>query len=95
MKKKNAYEFIGLIVITFLSILAGAAIMRFGWNDIITTIVPANKISLAQAFGLDAVLSFIFARSSDVKLSTSKIIGYHISKNLFGFLLIWLASVLI
>lgn len=56
-------------------IVASPFVVQYGWNTIITTIIPVDKITVWQALGLDAFLSLIcFAPSSekDLKKKTMK-----------------------
>ena len=46
---------IGVLFVTIVSPL----VVQFGWNEIVTTILPVGKISFWQALGLDALLTFI------------------------------------
>lgn len=68
------------------------------WNEIITTIIPVDKITVWQAFGMDMLLSFIFPVSSSKKVSEEEFlysIKSGISKIITCAFFIWLASLFI
>lgn len=46
--------------------------IQFGWNNILTTIIPVNAISLAQAFGLILVSELLFKESAKPKANTEE-----------------------
>lgn len=66
---------IGYIVLTILELLlvfCYILTIQFGWNQILTTIVSVNVISLAQAFGLALVTELLFKGVSKPKTDTEK-----------------------
>lgn len=94
MKSKK----IGIIIGALFVIIASPFVVQFGWNEIVTTIVPVGKISVWQALGLDALLSFIFPFVSSKKESYedySRSVTSSISKIVTCALLIWIASLFI
>ena len=59
----NKGKTIGYIVLTILQLLlvfCYVLTVQFGWNQILTTIISVNTISLAQSFGLILVLDLLF-----------------------------------
>jgi hypothetical protein len=73
MNKKG--KTIGYIVLTILELLlvfCYILTIQFGWNQILTTIVSVNAISLAQAFGLALVTELLFKGVSKPKTDTEK-----------------------
>ena len=73
MNKKG--KTIGYIVLTILELLlvfCYILTVQFGWNQILTTIVPVNTLSLAQAFGLALVTELLFKGVSKPKADTDK-----------------------
>ena len=79
-------------------IVASPFVVQYGWNEIITTIIPVGKITVWQAFGMDVLLSFIFPVSSRKKISEEEYlysIKSSISKIIVCAFLIWLASLFI
>lgn len=67
-------------------------------NEIITTIIPVGKITVWQALGMDALLSFIWPVLSSKKESEedySYAVKSSISKIITCAFLIWLASLFI
>ena len=69
----NKGKTIGYIVLTILQLLlvfCYVLTVQFGWNQILTTIVPVNTISLAQTFGLALVSDLLFKGLS--KTNTNK-----------------------
>lgn len=73
MNKKG--KTIGYIVLTILELLfvfCYILTVQFGWNQILTTIVPVNTISLAQVFGLALVTELLFKGVSKPKTDTDK-----------------------
>lgn len=67
-------------------------------NEIITTIIPVGKITVWQALGMDALLSFIWPVLSSKKKSEedySYAVKSSISKIITCAFLIWLASLFI
>ena len=60
---ENKGKTIGYIVLTILELLlvfCYILTVQFGWNQILTTIVPVNTLSLAQTFGLALVIELLF-----------------------------------
>lgn len=47
--------FIGVLLVTIIS----PFVVQFGWNEIVTTILPVGKISFWQALGVDARAGYI------------------------------------
>ena len=59
----NTGKTIGYIVLMILDVLlvfCYSLAVQFGWNQILTTIVSVNAISLAQSFGLILVSDLLF-----------------------------------
>lgn len=59
----NKGKTIGYIVLTILQLLlvfCYVLSVQFGWNQILTTIVSVNAISIAQSFGLILVSDLLF-----------------------------------
>ena len=50
---------LGIIIGALLVTIVSPFVVQFGWNEIVTTILPVEKISFWQALGVDALLSFI------------------------------------
>ena len=76
-------------------IVVSPFVVQYGWNEIITTIVPVGKITVWQALGMDALLSFIWPVLSSKKESEedySYEVKSSISKIITCAFLIWLAS---
>lgn len=94
MKSKKT----GIIIGALFVIIASPFVVQFGWNEVVTTIVPVGKISVWQTLGLDALLSFIFPFVSSKKESYedySRSVTSSISKIVTCALLIWIASLFI
>lgn len=73
MNKKG--KTIGYIVLTILELLlvfCYILTVQFGWNQILTTIVPVNTLSLAQTFGLALVIELLFKGVTKPKTDTEK-----------------------
>lgn len=89
---------LGIILGFVFVIIASPFVVQYGWNEIITTIIPVGKITVWQAFGMDVLLSFIFPVSSRKKISEEEYlysIKSSISKIITFAFLIWLASLFI
>lgn len=74
-----------------------AFIIQYGWNEIMVTIIPVNKISLWQAFGMNVFLSFILPtphRKEDDE-DFIKTVMRGILKAIIVTFFIWLASLFI
>lgn len=81
---------IGVLFVTIVSPL----VVQFGWNEIVTTILPVGKISFWQALGLDTLLTFINPTIySDEEIS--KKLTQAISKIIYFTFILWLASLFI
>lgn len=94
MKSKKT----GIIIGALFVIIASPFVVQFGWNEVVTTICPVGKISVWQALGLDALLSFIWPVLSSKKESEedySYAVKSSISKIITCAFLIWLASLFI
>lgn len=89
---------LGIILGFVFVIVASPFVVQYGWNEIITTIVPVGRITVWQAFGMDMLLSFIFPVSSNKKVSEEEFlysIKSGISKIITCAFFIWLASLFI
>lgn len=89
---------IGVFIVAFIGVIISAFTFQYGWNAIITTIIPVNEISIWQAFGLDITLSLIFPDYYQEKKDTEEYlmpIITKIVKILIYMFLIWLASLFI
>lgn len=89
---------IGVFIVAFIGVIISAFTFQYGWNTIITTIIPVNEISIWQAFGLDITLSIIFPDYYKEKQDTEEYlipIITKIVKILIYMFLIWLASLFI
>nr|DAS21174.1 MAG TPA: hypothetical protein [Caudoviricetes sp.] len=88
----------GVFIVAFIGVIISAFTFQYGWNAIITTIIPVNEISIWQAFGLDITLSLIFPDYYKEKQDTEEYlipILTKIVKILIYLFLIWLASLFI
>lgn len=89
---------LGIILGFVFVIVVSPFVVQYGWNEIITTIIPVGKITVWQAFGMDMLLYFIFPVSSSKKISEedySYAVKSSISKIITCAFLIWLASLFI
>ena len=89
---------IGIILGAVFVIVVSPFVVQYGWNEIITTIVPVGKITVWQALGMDALLTFIWPVLSSEKKSYeeySNSVISSISKIIACVFLIWLASLFI
>lgn len=72
---ENKEKSIGYIVLTILElflVFCYILTVQFGWNQILTTIVPVNTLSLVQTFGLALVTELLFKGISKPKTDTEK-----------------------
>lgn len=90
MKERNAENFSESAAGCFVGLVAGitliftsACIVQYGWNEIVTTIVSVDKITIWQALGLDVLMTFITANSRDdnrtFKEKVISVISYQIT----------------
>ncbi len=89
---------LGIVLGAVFVIVVSPFVVQYGWNEIITTIVPVSKITVWQALGMDALLSFIFSVSPSKKVSEEEFlysIKSGISKIITCAFFIWLASLFI
>ncbi|WP_228110637.1 hypothetical protein, partial [Streptococcus pneumoniae] len=98
--KRRIYKMkrLGIIIGAVFVIVVSPFVVQYGWNEIITTIVPVGKITVWQALGMDALLSFIWPVLSSKKESEedySYAVKSSISKIITCAFLIWLASLFI
>ncbi len=88
----------GVFILAFVGVIISAFAFQYGWNVIVTTIIPVNKISIWQAFGLDITLSLVFPDYYKEKKDTESYLEPIITsivKILIYMFLIWLASLFI
>lgn len=52
---------IGIVLGAVFVIVVSPFVVQYGWNEIITTIVPVGKITVWQALGMDALTIFHLA----------------------------------
>ncbi|WP_257885800.1 hypothetical protein [Streptococcus pneumoniae] len=98
--KRRIYKMkrLGIIIGAVFVIVVSPFVVQYGWNEIITTIVPVGKITVWQALGMDVLLSFIWPVLSSKKESEedySYAVKSSISKIITCAFLIWLASLFI
>ncbi|HIH3015278.1 TPA: hypothetical protein ACYQGA_000833 [Streptococcus pneumoniae] len=98
--KRRIYKMkrLGIIIGAVFVIVVSPFVVQYGWNEIITTIVPVGKITVWQALGMDALLSFIWPVLSSKKESEEDYlyaVKSSISKIITCAFLIWLASLFI
>mgnify|MGYP000850733559 FL=1 len=89
---------LGIILGFVFVIVVSPFVVQYGWNEIITTIVPVGRITVWQAFGMDMLLSFISPVSPSKKVSEEDFlysIKSGISKIITCAFFIWLASLFI
>lgn len=58
--KGKTIGYIVLIILDVLLVFCYSLAVQFGWNQILTTIISVNTISLAQSFGLILVSDLLF-----------------------------------
>lgn len=85
---------LGIIIGVLLVTIASPLVVQFGWNEIVTTILPVGKISFWQALGVDALLTFINPTIYDDE-EISKKLTQDISKIIYFAFVLWLASLFI
>lgn len=94
MKMKKTGIILGAVFV----IVVSPFVIKYGWNEIITTIIPVGKITVWQALGMDALLSFIWPVLSSEKAS-EEVWSYAVKSSILRIItsvfLIWLASLFI
>lgn len=50
---------LGVVLGAIFVIVVSPFVVQYGWNEIITTIIPVGKITVWQALGMDALLSLL------------------------------------
>lgn len=88
----------GIILGATFVIIASPFVVRYGWNEIITTIIPVGKITVWQALGMDALVSFIcpvLTSKKETEAEYLDAVKNGISKIITCALLMWLASLFI
>ncbi|WP_053090629.1 hypothetical protein [Streptococcus cristatus] len=99
MKKRNAENFsesaagcFGQLAVGIILIFTSACIVQYGWNEIVTTIVSVDKITIWQALGLDVLMTFITANSRDDNRTFKEKVISVISYQIIVLVLLLLAS---
>ncbi|HHT7826446.1 TPA: hypothetical protein ACT2IM_001045 [Streptococcus suis] len=95
MNKMSTREQLLAVLFVFpLSFILSGLVIRYGWNNILTTLDGVPSITLAQAIGLDILVSYIIVsggrKENDydfVELS-AKVIGTPI----ITFVLLWIVT---
>lgn len=70
--KGKTIGYIVLIILDVLLVFCYSLAVQFGWNQILTTIVSVNTISLAQSFGLILVSDLLFKGLARTNTNTNK-----------------------
>lgn len=86
---------LGVFIWAIFGAIVTAFIIQFGWNGIMVTIIPVNKISFWQAFGMNVFLSFILPtplRKEDDDEDYLKTVMRGVLKAIIVTFFIWLAS---
>lgn len=99
MKKRNAENFSESAAGCFVGLATGitliftsACIVQYGWNEIVTTIVSVDKITIWQALGVDVLMTFITANSRDDNRTFKEKVISVISYQIIVLVLLLLAS---
>lgn len=85
---------LGIIIGVLLVTIVSPLVVQFGWNEIVTTILPVGKISFWQALGVDALLTFINPTIYNDE-EISKKLTQAILKIIYFAFVLWLASLFI
>ena len=87
---------LGVLVWAIFGAIVAAFIIQYGWNEIMVTIIPANNISLWQAFGMNVFISFLLPTPlEEDDEDYIKTVMRGILKAVFATFFIWLASLFI
>lgn len=70
--KGKTIGYIVLIILDVLLVFCYSLAVQFGWNQILTTIISVNTISLAQSFGLILVSDLLFKGLARTNTSKDK-----------------------
>ena len=70
--KGKTIGYIVLIILDVLLVFCYSLAVQFGWNQILTTIISVNTISLAQSFGLILVSDLLFKGLARTNTNTNK-----------------------
>ncbi|HEM3698771.1 TPA: hypothetical protein U1C85_001851 [Streptococcus suis] len=93
-KMSTTEQLLAVFLVFPLSFILSGLVIRYGWNNILTTLDGVPEITLAQAIGLDILVSYIIVsggrKESDYDFSEllSKVIGTPI----FIFVLLWIVT---
>lgn len=70
--KGKTIGYIVLMILDVLLVFCYSLAVQFGWNQILTTIVSVNAISIAQSFGLILVSDLLFKGLARTNTSKDK-----------------------
>ncbi|HEM3568806.1 TPA: hypothetical protein U1B89_000794 [Streptococcus suis] len=93
-KMSTTEQLLAVFLVFPLSFILSGLVIRYGWNNILTTLDGVPEITLAQAIGLDILVSYIIVsggrKESDYDFGEllSKVIGTPI----FTFVLLWIVT---
>ncbi|MBY5026863.1 hypothetical protein NOL13_11550 [Streptococcus suis] len=93
-KMSTKEQLLAVFLVFPLSFILSGLVIRYGWNNILTTLDGVPSITLAQAIGLDILVSYIIVSGGrkendyDFGELLSKVIGTPI----ITFVLLWLVT---
>lgn len=93
-KMSTREQLLAVLFVFPLSFILSGLVIRYGWNNILTTLDGVPSITLAQAIGLDILVSYIIVSDGrkendyDFGELLSKVIG----KPIVTFVLLWIVT---
>ena len=88
LSKRRIYKIkkLGIIIGAVFVIVVSPFVVQYGWNEIITTIVPVDKITVWQAVGIDLLITAITGNpKGDTEKSWLEVLG----KVIYWYLVFW------
>ena len=95
MNKMSTKEKLLAVFLVFpLSFILSGSVIRYGWNNILTTLDGVPSITLAQAIGLDILIGFIIVsggrKGNDYDFS--EMLSVVIGNPIIVFVLLWFVT---
>ena len=93
-KMSRREQLLGLLLAYPLACILSGLVIRYGWNNILTTLDGVPSINLAQAIGIDILFSFIITSSerNENDYDFVELLTRAFVTPIFTFILLWIVT---
>ncbi|HEL2057741.1 TPA: hypothetical protein TY768_000909 [Streptococcus suis] len=93
-KMSTREQLLAVLFVLPISFILSGLVIRYGWNSILTTLDGVPSITLAQAIGLDILVSFIIVSGGrkEVDYDFVELLAKAIGTPIITFVLLWIVT---